>query len=79
MEKLILELKEIGILIEVCSGCGKQCNGNCPAGTHLEINHKIIDQRILLMDFMAWYCGDEHNNLPDDAKEIVEIYCKKIP
>lgn len=37
----------------------------------------VVNQRELLLAFMTWYCGDEHNKLPDDAKKIVEIYCQQ--
>ena len=38
LRKLVSDLKEAGILIEVCSGCNKPDCGSCPCGTCLVIN-----------------------------------------
>jgi len=46
MDELINELKRIGILESICLGCGKNCDGRCPAGSALRINEKYLTHTV---------------------------------
>lgn len=53
-QRLLDDLRSIGVVVEACSGCGKIDCGGCPAGTFTTIDKKALTPEIAAKLGVLW-------------------------